>query len=78
MVPIDSGDWTRGKVGKERRATNVGGDDIGLDLVAPRVLQSPSALNGHVETPGESHVSVRMATGDVDSAEETFGDLPGY
>jgi hypothetical protein len=78
LVPIDRGDRVRGNVGKERRATNVGGERVGHDLVAPRVLQGPDALDGDVKTPGEGHISVRMATGHVDPAEEVLGDLSGY
>jgi hypothetical protein len=78
LVPIDGGDRVRGNVGKERRATNVGGERVGHDLVAPRVLQGPDALNGDVETPGEGHVSVRMAARHVDPAEEVLGDLSRY
>ena len=77
MVPVDAGDRIRGNVGKEGRATNVGGDGIAYDFVAPRVLQSSNALNGDVGTPGESHVPVRMAARHIDPAEETIGDLAG-
>jgi hypothetical protein len=78
LVPIDGGDRVRGNVRKERRAANVGGERVGHDLVTPRVLQGPDALNGDVETPGEGHVPVRMATGHVDPAEEVLGDLSRY
>ena len=77
MVPVDAGDRIWGNIGKEGRAANVGGDGIADNFVAPRVLQSSNALNGDVETPGESHVPVRMAARHIDPTEETVGDLAG-
>ena len=38
LVPTDGSDRKWGNIGKECRAANVGGDGIGHDLVAPRVL----------------------------------------
>ena len=58
LVPIDGGDWKRGKGRKERRAANVGRDGVTESLVAPRVLYSPDALKGDVEAPGENRISV--------------------
>jgi len=78
LVPVDGGDRERGNIWKERRAANVGRDGIYQDLVAPRVLRSSDALNGDVETPGESHISVWMATRSSDPTEELIGDLPRY
>ena len=38
LVPLQGGNKIQGRVGRERRTANVGGDGIGYDLVAPRVL----------------------------------------
>jgi hypothetical protein len=43
---------------KGRRAANVGGERVSHDLVTPRVLRGPDALNGDAEAPGEGYVSV--------------------
>ena len=56
-MPVDGGDRKRGDTGKEHQAANVG-DGVSQGLVVPRVLQRSNALNGDVDIPGESHVSV--------------------
>jgi hypothetical protein len=48
------------------------------DLVAPRVLHGPDALNGDAEAPGESHIPVRTATRHVNATGVVLGDLPRY
>ena len=75
MEPIEGADRDRGKVGKEHRATNEGGDGVGHDFVAPGMLQSADALNGIRKTPGESHGPFGMAARRIDPAEEALGDL---
>ena len=75
LEPIEGADRDRGKVGKEHRATNEGGDGIGHDFIAPCMLQSADTLNVIREAPGESHGSFGMAARRIDSAEEALGDL---
>jgi len=77
LVPVHGGDRHRGKVGKEGRSTNVGRDSVTHNLVAPGVFQRSDSLNGHVETPREDHLSVRMGARYVDPTVEVFGDLSG-
>ena len=74
LVPIDGGNWKWGDGGKERRAANVGGDGVRDNFVAPRMLQSSDTLNGHVEAPGENHISVGMATRRFKPTEEVTSE----
>ena len=80
MVPVDGSDRIvdSDTPGVECGAVNVGGERVNHDFVIPRVLQGSDAPNGDIETPGESHISVRMATRDVHSAEGPTGDLAGH
>ena len=75
MEPVDGGDGDWRSAGKEGRATNVGGDGVTHDSVAPGVLDASNALDRQGNAPGESHGSVCMATRDLDSAEVIIGDL---
>ena len=61
LVPVDGGDRIQGNAGKERRAANVGAEGVRHDFVTPHA-SGLSVLNGNVGTPGESRVSIRMAT----------------
>ena len=47
---------------KERRAVNVGGDDVSRSLVTLHLLQSSGVADGDVEVPRKGHLSVRMTT----------------
>ena len=78
LVPGDGGDRTRGILSNELGAASIGGDCVGHDPVAPCVLQASDALNGDVEAPWEGHVPIRMTMGNIDPAEDTIGDQPGY
>ena len=75
MEPSNRSDrkwWDRREV---RRPANVRRDSIGHDFVTPGVLQVSDSSKGDVETPGEGHVSVGMATRNVNPAEEALRDL---
>lgn len=74
LVPIGF-DRIRGNVRKESRATNVGGEHISRNFIAPCVLQGPGAQNGGVEVPGEINKSIRMVTRRIDSTEEVEIEL---
>ena len=78
LVPSDGGNWILGTFGEERRTTNVGGKRVTHNLVAPGVLQARDAHDGDVEAPGKQHISVRVATRHLDSAEEALGKLSRY
>jgi len=67
-----------GTAGDERGAANVGREGVSHDLIAPGVLQTSDALDGVAFSPGESHLSFRIATGHIDGAEEILGHLPGF
>ena len=64
--------WDRGDI---RRPTDVRGNSIGHDPVAPSVLKVSDSSKGDIGTPRERHVSVGMATGNVNPAEEALRDL---
>lgn len=75
LEPTDGGSGDSGGAGKERRTTNEGGEGIGHDLVAPSVLDGSDALNGILETPGETHLSLGMSARGFDPAVEILMDL---
>jgi hypothetical protein len=77
LVWTDGGDEILGNVGRDRRATNVGGEGVSYDLFVPRLLPGPNALKGDVKVLGKTGYPSERPRGTSILLKVSFGKLYG-